>query len=64
MCSLGRIRVNSQRIYKTHHPLKIGDILTFAQGSQVRVIRILLMPGRRGPAAEAQSCYENVSEND
>ena len=64
MCSLGRVRVNSQRVYKTHHPLKVGDILTFAYGSEVRVIRILSIPGRRGPAIEAQSCYENVCGND
>jgi len=60
MCTAGKIRINSQRIRKAHHALKSGDILTIPQGSRIRVVRILAMPERRGPAIEAQRCYEEI----
>jgi ribosome-associated heat shock protein Hsp15 len=60
MCSAGKVRINSQRVRKAHYALKAGDILTFTQGSRIRVVRILAMPERRGPAVEAQRCYEDV----
>lgn len=37
-----------------------GDVLTFAQARQVRVVRVLSLGERRGPAAEAQLLYEDV----
>ena len=61
MCAAGKIRINSQRIRKAHYALKAGDILTFPQGSNIRVVRILAMPTRRGPATEAQRCYEEIT---
>ncbi len=61
MCAAGKIRINSQRIRKAHYALKAGDILTFPQGSRIRVVRILAMPARRGPATEARRCYEDIA---
>ena len=60
MCGAGKIRVNSVRMLRAHHALKAGDVLTFPQGSRIRVVRILAMPERRGPAVEAVRCYEDV----
>ena len=60
MCGAGKVRINSRRVRKAHYALKAGDILTFPQGSRIRVVRILAMPERRGPAVEAQRCYEDV----
>jgi ribosome-associated heat shock protein Hsp15 len=60
MCAAGKIRINSQRIRKAHYALKAGDILTIPQGSRIRVVRILAMPERRGPAPEARLCYEDI----
>lgn len=42
--------------------IAIGDILIFRKGSEVKTIRVLDMPHRRGPATEAQACYELVDE--
>ena len=64
MCAAGKIRINSQRIRKAHYALKSGDILTLPQGSNIRVVRILAMPTRRGPAPEAQRCYEDIASAD
>ena len=37
------------------------DVLTFPQGDHIRVIRILAIGHRRGPAPEAQALYEDLS---
>jgi len=56
----GRMRVNGQPTKKAHHALNIGDVLTFAKGDEVRVIRVADLGTRRGPAAEAQALYEDL----
>ncbi|WP_103334576.1 RNA-binding S4 domain-containing protein [Pseudotabrizicola formosa] len=53
----GHCRVNGQRTKKPGHGICIGDVLTFVQGQQVRVIKVQALGLRRGPAAEAQSLY-------
>ena len=35
----------------------VGDVLTFPQGPRIRVIRVLALGLRRGPAPEAQALY-------
>ena len=38
-----------------------GDVLTFRARGQVLTVRVLGLPARRGPAAEAQGFYEAFS---
>jgi ribosome-associated heat shock protein Hsp15 len=51
------MRCNGQRVTRADHKVEAGDILTMPLGQAVRVIEILALPERRGPAAEAQACY-------
>jgi ribosome-associated heat shock protein Hsp15 len=60
MAEQGFIRVNGRRIERAHAPVRIGDLITFPQGTAVRVVRVAALPGRRGPAPEAQACYEEI----
>jgi len=60
----GRIRLNGNKIKKSSDTVRIGDILTFAQGNEIRVIRVLDLGTRRGPAQEAQSLYEDITPNE
>ena len=60
----GRIRINGNKIKKSSDTVRIGDILTFAQGNEIRVIRVLNLGTRRGPAHEAQSLYEDITLNE
>ena len=60
----GRIRINGNKIKKSSDTVRIGDILTFAQGNKIRVIRVLNLGTRRGPAQEAQSLYEDMTPNE
>lgn len=38
-----------------------GDVLTFPQGRTIRVIKVVALATRRGPAPEAQELYEDMS---
>ncbi|WP_103256813.1 RNA-binding S4 domain-containing protein [Tabrizicola aquatica] len=53
----GAVRVNGTRISRPGRDVSAGDVLTFAQGARIRVVRILALGERRGPAAEAQAMY-------
>ena len=60
MAEKGIMRLNGRRIERAHSPIRVGDLLTLAQGEKVRVVRVLRLPDRRGPASEAQNCYEEL----
>jgi len=53
----GRIRIDGRRIDRAHAPVRIGDVLSFAQAGRVRVLKIEALPARRGPPAEARALY-------
>ena len=61
-CETGRIRVNGQRVTKAHRAVGPGDVLTFVQGRVVRIVRILAVAERRGPAPEARKLYEEIEQ--
>jgi ribosome-associated heat shock protein Hsp15 len=56
----GRMRLNSVHVNKASQSIKPGDVLTFPQGRAVRVIRVVALGVRRGPANEAQQLYEDL----
>jgi ribosome-associated heat shock protein Hsp15 len=53
----GGFRVNKEIVYKSHHAVRPGDVVTFAKGPYVRVVEIIALGARRGPAVEAQALY-------
>ncbi|MFU8898066.1 heat shock protein Hsp15 [Roseinatronobacter thiooxidans] len=55
------VRVNANRIAKPAYAVGAGDVLTFAVGERVVVLRILALGTRRGPAPEARALYEDLS---
>jgi len=60
VCGGGRLRVNGEPIGKAHQTVKAGDVLTFPQGHDIRVVRILALGTRRGPAPEARTLYDDL----
>ena len=58
----GRVRINGSRVTKPAAPVRPGDGLSFAQGSRVRLIRVLGLGERRGPATEARTLYLDLDE--
>ncbi len=59
-CGTKRFRINEQIIAKPHHALHVGDVLTFPKGPHIRVIKVLGLGTRRGPAVEAQALYDDL----
>lgn len=57
----GKLRVNGQPISKPAYMVSTSDVLTFPQADNVRVIKVLAMGERRGPAPEAQQLYEDLA---
>lgn len=55
-----RVRVNQDVVTKTHHKLRVGDVLTFAQGGAVRVIRVRAFATTRGSATVARTLYDDL----
>ncbi|NIZ59861.1 RNA-binding protein S4 [Sedimentitalea sp. CY04] len=60
--SAGHVRLNDTKILKPAQMVIPGDILTFPQGRQERVVRIQAIGTRRGPAPEAQALYLDMTE--
>jgi ribosome-associated heat shock protein Hsp15 len=57
----GHLRVNSERVSKASYGVGAGDVLTFPQNDDVRVIEIVAVGIRRGPAPEAHALYRDLS---
>jgi len=55
------LRIDGRVIDKAAAAVRVGDTLTFPMHGRVRVIRIAALPVRRGPAAEALSCYADLA---
>ena len=60
LVSDGKMRINGVPTQKAHYAVKIGDVLTFALGPHIRVIRVVALSERRGPAPEARLLYEDL----
>lgn len=56
----GHIRRNGERVERLDQRIAVGDILTLPLRQDVRVIEILSLPARRGPAEEARACYRDL----
>ena len=54
----GHIRLSGRRIDRAHAPVRVGDTLSVAVHGHVRVLTVLALPTRRGPAPEARSHYQ------
>ncbi|MCO5158851.1 MAG: RNA-binding S4 domain-containing protein [Aquamicrobium sp.] len=56
----GHVRVNRDKIADPARTVKPGDVLTIALDRRVLVWRVLALAGRRGPAEEARTLYEDL----
>jgi ribosome-associated heat shock protein Hsp15 len=58
LCQSGGVSVGGSIVVKPHHPVRVGDSLTVAQGRVRRMLVIAALGERRGPAAEARRLYD------
>jgi len=57
----GHVRLNETRVKKPATSVKAGDGLSFMQGHHIRIVRIVALGDRRGPACEAQALFEDLT---
>jgi ribosome-associated heat shock protein Hsp15 len=61
LCRSGRLRVNGLSTVKPDLHVRPGDVLTFTLGRKIRIVRIVAVGARRGPAPEARQLYEDLA---
>lgn len=57
LAAAGNIRINGQKQSRAAASIRAGDVLTFPLNQNVRVIEVVALSTRRGPAPEAQALY-------
>jgi len=58
----GRVRIDGKRVAKSSEEVRVGSVVALPLRGDVRILRVLALPARRGPAAEARCCYEELTE--
>lgn len=56
----GHVRIDGRRVEKSSEEVRVGSVLAFPLHDRVRILRVLCLPERRGPAPEARACYEEL----
>ena len=56
----GHIRLDGRRITRSSCAVHVGQTLVLPVGERIEVVRLLALPVRRGPAAEARACYRSL----
>jgi ribosome-associated heat shock protein Hsp15 len=56
----GYVRIDGKRVEKPSEDVRIGSIVALPLHEEVRVLRVLCLPERRGPAQQARACYEEL----
>jgi ribosome-associated heat shock protein Hsp15 len=60
----GHVRIDGKRVEKPSEPVRVGSVIALPLHDRVRVLKVLALPDRRGPAAEARACYEEIGGSD
>jgi ribosome-associated heat shock protein Hsp15 len=56
----GFVRLDGRRIAKPSEEVRVGSTIALPLRGEVRVLRVLCLPERRGRTAEARACYEEL----
>jgi ribosome-associated heat shock protein Hsp15 len=58
----GHVRIDGRRVAKSSEEVRPGSIVALPLHDQVRILRVLALPARRGPPSEARACFEELTE--
>ena len=56
----GHVRIDGKRVEKSSEEVRAGSVVALPLHGNVRILKVLCLPERRGPAAEARACYEEL----
>lgn len=62
LAEAGAIRLDGRRVDRAHTSVRVGSVIAFVQGDAVRVVRVLALPSRRGPASEAATLFADAAK--
>jgi ribosome-associated heat shock protein Hsp15 len=60
----GHVRIDGRRVEKPSEDVRVGSTIALPLRDRVRVLRVLALPERRGPPAEARGCYQELGPGD
>ena len=60
MADAGHIRLDGRRVERSSTLVRAGCLLVLPGPPRVRVLRVVQLPQRRGPRAEAAACILNM----
>ena len=58
----GHVRLDGKRVLKPSEEVRAGQVVALPVRGTVRVLRIVALPARRGPPAEARACYDELGD--
>jgi ribosome-associated heat shock protein Hsp15 len=56
----GHVRIDGQRVEKPSEEVRVGSVVALPLNGRIRILKIVALPQRRGPSAEARLCYEEL----
>ena len=56
-----RLRISGQVTQKPHKMISIGDVLTITINDNIKVLKVLDIPNRRGPYSESLNFYKDIT---
>ena len=59
--STNRLRISGQVTQKPHKMISVGDVLTMTINNNIKILKVLDIPSRRGPYPESLNFYEDIT---
>ena len=56
----GHVRIDGKRVEKSSEEVRVGSTIALPLHDRVRILKVLDLPQRRGPAPEARACYQEL----
>ena len=56
-----RLRISGQVTQKPHKMISVGDVLIMTINDNIKILKVLDIPSRRGPFLESLNFYEDIT---
>lgn len=56
----GHVRIDGKRVEKPSDTVRIGSVIGLPLNGHIRILKVLGLPARRGPAPQARTFYEEL----
>ena len=60
LLAAGYVRIDGKRVEKPSEEVRVGSIVALPLRGDVRILRVIALPERRGPPAEARTFYAEL----